>query len=146
MAFFTGRSGSVVLTSNTSFEDVILHVTEFSLSIESDKYNRNIFGDSSDSLTVYRGIYRIRGTISGYLDSAVAFNEAWVQPGNTETSNAQISSTLDLYPDGNTTGKPKFTGKALLSNWRTNVNRHSGLNTFTVDFQNTNEWTMGVVA
>ena len=151
MAAFIGNNGTVLLTASTSFAAVVLNVFRWSVNIASDYYDRATFTASatagSYSKQLYRGPYKITGSLSLYLDSVGVFNGAWIQPGNDEAANKQITATLTLYPAGNATptvDKPKFAGKAILHDWAMNVKRIGGLNTATVNFRNQDEWTMGV--
>lgn len=122
MAVITGTTGSVAITVAWAVSDV--NVTKWSATIENEFFNNNVFGETSSGVLEYRGMYKMIGTIEGFLDDTVpGVALVDIAVGAAASSLVLTSSTGRIYT---------FTGH--IRNIRLNVQRTGGLNSYSMDF------------
>jgi hypothetical protein len=124
MAVITGNTGSVTIGAADPFLAIIVHVTEWTGSIENEFFDRRIFAAATDYMQEYRGAYQMTGTITGFLDGTVL-------PAIGDFSIGAGRSTLTLTSNDSQT----YVMEAYLHNFTPSVNRRTGLNTYTANFR-----------
>jgi len=131
MAVITGHQGAATMTDGTAFSDLIINVTEWSMAVENQMFNGNVFGDSANGQKHVRGKYTARGSIGGYLNAEAAAAESTFETKLSELAPGSASAALTLTQN---TGK-SWVFPAHLFNWKPDVHRTNGLMTYMCDFE-----------
>lgn len=128
MPAITGVTGNAVVTGN--FSALIINVTDWQLTINSDLYDNALFADSNtNTIPQYRGLYSVTGTIHGHMDSAVGVTASHFAVA------AAASTALTLTAS---TGRT-YSGPAFLD-FEFSENRIQGLVSYTATFVSDGDW------
>jgi hypothetical protein len=100
MATIIGNDGSVEIGANALAE-----VTEFSITEAANTADDTVIGDTARTHVV--GTVSWNGSASCYFDSS--------DTNGQEALTIGASVTLNLYPEGNTSTKPEYTGTATVT-------------------------------
>lgn len=122
-----GVQGNAVITSADLFAVFLVQVHQWTLRWENERFNSDVFAVTNKGHKYYRGMYDVSGTIAGYLDGR-AFTTAGFDPG-------AATSTLTLTERTGAT----YTGEAHLV-LELSVDRKTGLNAYTANFQGDGDW------
>ena len=122
----TGVEGAAACTTN--FATFIVNVYEWSASWTSDMFPAEVFGDTAKGHQNYRGMYSVKGSLRGVVP-AVTFPHANLAPGT-------AAALLTLTERSTKT----WSGNAHLNNIQVTVNRRTGLNEFSADFESDGDW------
>jgi len=133
----TGFEGEVTLTATQEFAAVVINVTHWTLTVESEFFERDTFDSAAPvhGTQKYRGMYVVRGTIDGFLDSAAVPLLAWFEP-TTYSGGTKLNTTanvrLQQHHDGVAGRFWEF--EAHMTNWRPSTKRMGSLNSYSIDF------------
>lgn len=100
MSTFIGKDGAVYVGSNA-----VAEVRDFSLESSSEIVNDTVMGD--DFMTNKATQKSWSATVNCYYDSSDTSGQLALDEGATVT--------LNLYPEGNTTGKTYYTGSVIVT-------------------------------
>jgi hypothetical protein len=100
MSTFIGKDGAVFVGTNA-----VAEVRDFSLESSSEIVNDTVMGD--DFMTNKATQKSWSATVNCYYDSSDTNGQLALDEGTT--------ATLNLYPEGNTTGKTYYTGSVIIT-------------------------------
>lgn len=129
MSKINGNDGSIEVGSNAVGE-----LKSWSMSETASTKDTTVMNDTDRSYI--GGIADRSGQGAGLLDDTDSTGQGALVVGSIVT--------LALYPEGNTSGKPEWTGSAVITAFD-RTGEMDGVVEFTFSFQGSGAWTKGVV-
>lgn len=131
MANHIGRDGIVKVGANT-----VAEVTSFSVSVTANTVDDTVLGDTW--ATHQAGINSWSGSVSGFWDETDTNGQVALTIG--------ASVTLNLYPEGATSGDTYFSGTATVTGIERSVANNDSIVTVNFTFVGSGALTISVVA
>lgn len=95
MAILGGHQGAVTVTG--TFSTIHIHIHSWNAEFDENLFESTEFGASLKGMSWYRGIYVMRGTLTGFYPNAVAFPIADIEAGAAASSLVLTSTTGETF-------------------------------------------------
>lgn len=131
MAIIAGHQGAAAVTGGQAFAEFVAsgNIISWEATIENEVFDAGVFGAQTNTMPLYRGMYKIRGTVTGYFPNDQGVTASWVAVGASSSANLTLT-----HASGKT-----YAGPALIEFSFTEP-RTGGLVQFQATFESDGDW------